>query len=175
MKLIKTEKLYSSIPKIIQTIKNNFEEKISKQSNLFGDINNTQQENFEINKKDSWSKKELLSEEFLSLGFYISDHPLNEYKDFFKQLKIKSFKQFNESDENESLVAGTIMSIQEKKSSKGTPFAIVKFSDNSSEFELFLFSEILINNREKLKESNSFVLTLQKTDNYLKVSKEELM
>ena len=154
--------LYSSIPKIIQTIKNNFEEKISKQSNLFGDINNTQQENFEINKKDSWSKKELLAEEFLSLGFYISDHPLNEYKDFFKQLKIKSFKQFNESDENESLVAGTIMSIQEKKSSKGTPFAIVKFSDNSSEFELFLFSEILINNREKLKESNSFVLTLKK-------------
>ena len=54
------------------------------------------------------------------------------------------------------------MAIQEKKSSKGTPFAIVKFSDNSSEFELFLFSELLINNREKLKESNSFILTLQK-------------
>ena len=44
------------------------------------------------------------------------------------------------------------MSIQEKKSSKGTPFAIIKFSDNSSEFELFLFSEMLINNRDKLKE-----------------------
>ena len=54
------------------------------------------------------------------------------------------------------------MSIQEKKSSKGTPFAIVKFSDNSSEFELFLFSELLIANREKLKESSSFILTLQK-------------
>ena len=38
----------------------------------------------------------------------------------------------------------------------------MKFSDNSSEFELFLFSEILINNREKLKESSSFVLTLIK-------------
>ena len=44
------------------------------------------------------------------------------------------------------------MSIQEK-SSKGTPFAIVKFSDNSSEFELFLFSELLTANRDKLKES----------------------
>ena len=54
------------------------------------------------------------------------------------------------------------MSIQEKKSSKGTPFAIIKFSDNSSEFELFVFSDLLINNRENLKESNSFVLTLQK-------------
>ena len=32
----------------------------------------------------------------------------------------------------------------------------------SEEFELFLFSEILINNRDKLKESESFVITLQK-------------
>ena len=67
-----------------------------------------------------------------------------------------------ENDDQESLVAGTIMSIQEKKSSKGTPFAIIKFSDNTSEFELFLFSELLINNREKLQESNSFILTLHK-------------
>ena len=54
------------------------------------------------------------------------------------------------------------MSIQEKKSAKGTPYAIVKFSDKQAEFELFLFAEILISNREKLKESESFVLTLQK-------------
>ena len=32
-----------------------------------------------------WTKKEILSEEFTSLGFYISDHPLNEYKDLFSQ------------------------------------------------------------------------------------------
>ena len=54
------------------------------------------------------------------------------------------------------------MSIQEKKSAKGTPYAIVKFSDKEGEFELFLFAEILVANREKLKESESFVLTLQK-------------
>tara|TARA_A100001015_G_scaffold166422_1_gene184979 strand:- start:130 stop:582 length:453 start_codon:yes stop_codon:yes gene_type:complete len=54
------------------------------------------------------------------------------------------------------------MSIQEKKSVKGTPYAIVKFSDKQVEFELFLFAEILVTNRDKLKESESFVLTLQK-------------
>ena len=60
------------------------------------------------------------------------------------------------------------MSIQEKKSAKGTPYAIIKFSDKQTEFELFLFAEILIANREKLKESESFVLTLQKD----KISRE---
>ena len=54
------------------------------------------------------------------------------------------------------------MSIQEKKSAKGTPYAIVKFSDKNTEFELFLFAEILVDSREKLKESESFVLTLHK-------------
>ena len=49
-----------------------------------------------------------------------------------------------------------------KKSAKGTPYAIVKFSDQEGEFELFLFAEILVLNRDKLKESESFVMTLQK-------------
>ena len=49
-----------------------------------------------------------------------------------------------------------------KKSAKGTPYAIVKFSDKKGEFELFLFAEILVNNRDIIKESESFVLTLQK-------------
>ena len=156
------KKLFTSIPKIIQTIKNKHDDKIANQTNLFDDISQTDNELFEFQSEEEWTKKELLLEEFKSLGFYISDHPLNEYQSIFRQLKIISYKNFLESETNEALVAGTIMSIQEKKSSKGTAFAIIKFSDNSGEFELFLFSEMLISNREKLKESSSFVLTLQK-------------
>ena len=96
------------------------------------------------------------------MGFYISNHPLNEYANIFSELRINSYDQFYNSEKKEGIVAGTIMSIQEKKSSKGTPYAIIKFSDQKGEFELFLFSEILVNNRDKLKESESFILTLQK-------------
>jgi len=104
----------------------------------------------------------MLSEEFKSIGFYLTNHPLNEFEETFNHLNINSYNQFYENDKNEGLVAGTIMSIQEKKSAKGTPYAIVKFSDKQAEFELFLFAEILVENREYLKESESFVLTLQK-------------
>jgi len=156
------KKLVDSIPKIISTIKSKYDEKISNQSNLFDTESNKENEDFEFETSNEWTSKELLAEEFKSLGFYISDHPLNEYKEFFTQLEIDSYKNFVNSDKSETLVAGTIMSIQEKKSAKGTSFAIVKFSDNYSEFEIFLFSDLLTLNREKLKESNSFVLTLQK-------------
>ena len=165
-------KILNSIPKIIQQIKNINDEKSRNQTNLFD--NNSENSNFDFIKSSTWSKKELLSEEFKSLGFYISDHPLNEHKEIFNQLKIITYKEFLANDDSEALVAGTIMSIQEKKSAKGTPFAIVKFSDNIGEFELFLFSEILVSNRDKIKESESFVLTLHKDRSITEVSKRRI-
>jgi DNA polymerase-3 subunit alpha len=158
-------KLFEAIPKIIQTVKSKYDEKASNQENLFNDSNNKDNETFEFNTSKSWTKKELLAEEFISLGFYISDHPLNEYKEFFAQLDINTYKDFVNSEKSEALVAGTIMSIQEKKSAKGSSYAIVKFSDNGSEFEIFLFSDLFSSNREKLRESNSFILTLHKDKN----------
>ena len=163
-------KIFCSIPKIIQQIKNINEDRINNQSSLF-ESNENLANSFEFLKSTPWLQKELLAEEFKSLGFYITNHPLNEYEEIFSQLNIKSYDEFYNSNDMEGTVAGTIMSIQEKKSSKGTPYAIIKFSDKKGEFELFLFSEILVNNRERLKESESLVLTLQKdntTDNNLK-------
>ncbi len=154
-------KILNSIPKIIQQIKNINDDKANHQTNLFEQQDN-KKEDFDFLPHTPWKKKELLAEEFKSLGFYLSDHPLNEYQEVFKQLKIINYNEFYNNDNNEGLVAGTIMSIQEKKSAKGTPYGIVKFSDKKREFELFLFAEILVLNRDKLKESESFVLTLQK-------------
>lgn len=154
-------KIFTSIPKIIQQIKNINEDKLNNQSSLFENSEN-QLDKFEFLISTPWKQKELLAEEFKSLGFYISNHPLNEYANIFNQLKIIPYHEFFQNEKNEGLVAGTIMSVQEKKSAKGTPYAIIKFSDNKGEFELFLFSEILIQNRDKLKESESFILTLQK-------------
>jgi DNA polymerase III subunit alpha len=154
-------KIVNSIPKIIQKIKNINDDKENHQSNLF-DEQQSEKEEFNFEPSTPWSLKKLLSEEFKSLGFYLTNHPLNEFEEIFNQLNISSYNNFYENDLNESLVAGTIMSIQEKKSAKGTPYAIVKFSDKKNEFELFLFAEILVANRDKLKESESFVLTLQK-------------
>ena len=154
-------KILTSIPKIIQKIKNINDDKDNNQSSLFDDQEKNQI-SFEFLPSKPWTQKELLAEEFKSIGFYLTNHPLNEFEEIFNQLNINSYNQFYETEKNEGLVAGTIMSIQEKKSVKGTPYAIVKFSDKQVEFELFLFAEILVTNRDKLKESESFVLTLQK-------------
>ena len=154
-------KIFTSIPKIIQQIKNLNLDKENNQTSLFGNNDNSF-DTFEFLESSPWKQKELLSEEFKSLGFYISDHPLNEFEEVFKELNVISYNQFYNNNNNDGLVAGTIMAIIEKKSAKGTPYAIIKFSDQKGEFELFLFAEILVKNRNKLKESESLILTLQK-------------
>ena len=154
--------LLNSIPKLIQLNKSLWEEKVSNQNSLFSDNSSEDGLTFKLDKIKPWSNNETLMNEFHSIGFYMSDHPLKIYKDYFNKMKVVNFSNFLDSQDGTALVAGTIMSIQEKKSFKGTPFAIVKFSDLKSEFELFLFSDQLILNRENLKAANSFILTLQK-------------
>tara|TARA_Y100000590_G_scaffold46041_1_gene48900 strand:+ start:981 stop:4397 length:3417 start_codon:yes stop_codon:yes gene_type:complete len=154
--------LLNSIPKLIQINKSISEEKLSNQNSLFSKNSKEDDIIFSLEKVQPWSKNETLMNEFHSIGFYMSDHPLKAYEDYFEETKIFSFNDFVNSSESNCYVAGTIMSIQEKKSSKGTPFAVIKFTDLKSEFELFLFSDLLTSNREKLKAANSFVLSLQK-------------
>ena len=55
-----------------------------------------------------------------------------------------------------------MLKIQEKKTQKGNSYAIIKFTDLSSVFELFIFSDLLDLNRDSLIEGNSLILTLSK-------------
>jgi len=114
------------------------------------------------NKSEKWSFEETLTKEFESVGFYISNHPLKYYEETLEHKSVKTYKDFESGSSNEALIAGTILSIKEKKTSKGTPFAIVKFSDLSMVYEIFLFSEILEKNRQILKEGKSFLITVIK-------------
>ena len=100
------------------------------------------------------------------MGFYISDHPLNQYKSIFNQYNIINFEKFkNSNDILSSNIACTILKVQEKKTQKGNSYGIIKFSDMSNVFELFLFSDIFEINRDNLVEGKSVMLTLVK--NYL--------
>jgi DNA polymerase-3 subunit alpha len=110
-----------------------------------------------------WKFEERLSKEFEAVGFFISDHPLNQFKDIFEAYKIINFNKFNSNNEiNEGNVAATLLKVQEKKTQKGNSYAIIKFTDLSSVFELFIFSDILELNRNSLVEGNSFIITLSK-------------
>jgi len=154
--------LFENIPNIIQNSKTIHENKTQNQSSLFSDEAHKVSYLLRGENKTDWLNEETLSKEFESVGFYISNHPLKDYEDVLKHYSVKSFSDFEKSKDIESFIAGTVMSIKEKKTSKGNSFAIVRFSDLSKSYDLFLFSEILVNNRANLVEGKSFLLTVIK-------------
>ena len=54
------------------------------------------------------------------------------------------------------------LKVQEKKHQKGSSYGIIKFSDLSNVFELFIFSDLFELNRNILKEGNCLIITLIK-------------
>jgi len=156
------QSLFDSIPNFILKTKNIFENKSINQIDLFSEDEASQ--NNIINEIEDWKFEERLSKEFEAVGFFISDHPLNQFTEIFDDYKIIDYSKFNSSDEIKNAnIAATLLKAQERKTAKGNSYAVLKLTDLTSVFELFIFSDILELNREILKEGNSLLLTLVKS------------
>ena len=154
--------LLESIPNFITKSKNIFENKSANQIDLFSEDENNKNEIF--SNTEDWKFEERLSKEFEAVGFFISDHPLNQYKEVFDDYKIKDYQTFNNDNElTEVNIAATLLKIQERKTAKGNAYAVLKLTDLKSVFELFVFSDILDLNREILVEGSSFIISLVKS------------
>ncbi len=153
--------LHDSIPAMIAKSKNIFDNKSTNQIDLFSE-NESSQEDILI-KIEDWKFEERLSKEFEAIGFFISDHPLNQFTEIFNDYKITDYSSFISNEElKDANIAATLLKVQERKTAKGNSYAVLKLTDLSSVFELFIFSDVLESNREILKEGNSFILTLFK-------------
>ena len=154
--------LFNSIPNFILKTKNIHENKAANQIDLFGA--DEEQDNEIVLNIEDWKFEDRLSREFEAIGFFISDHPLNQFKEIFDDYKIVDYIKFN-SDDNikDANIAATLLKISERKTAKGNSYAVIKFTDLTSVFELFIFSDILEINREILIEGNSLIITLIKT------------
>ena len=124
-------------------------EKETQQENLFG----------EADVQDSvvlppalapWSTMDRLTYEFNALGFFLSGHPLDEYKALLKRARIASFEDLEARVEKEVMVAGAVIKVDERKSKKGNPFAFITLSDPTGQYEATAFSEALDASREHL-------------------------
>ena len=76
-------------------------------------------ENEIVNDIEDWNFEERLSKEFEAIGFFISDHPLNQFTEIFDDYKIQDYSMFNLDDKTkDSNIAATLLKISERKNSK---------------------------------------------------------
>ena len=154
--------LFNSIPNFILKTKNIFENKAANQIDLFAA--DEEQDNEIVLNIEDWKFEDRLSREFEAIGFFISDHPLNQFKEIYDDYKIIDYLKFNLDDSiKDANIAATLLKITERKNARGSPYAVIKFTDLTSVFELFIFSQTLELNREILIEGSSLIITLIKT------------
>ena len=154
--------LFNSIPNFILKTKNIYENKAANQIDLF--VSDEEQDSEIVANIKDWKFEDRLSKEFEAIGFFISNHPLNQFREFFDDYKIVDYVKFNLDDNiKDANIAATLLKVTERKTAKGNSYAVIKFTDLSSVFELFIFSDILELNRDNLIEGNSLIITLIKT------------
>ena len=93
---------------------------------------------------------------------FLEKHPLKSNLAILKRYNIL-YMILKDYKKKEAVIAGTLISIQEN--GKRKPLCIIKFVDLSSMFELFIFSEKLVENRKNLLVGNSFLIKVKKEKN----------
>ena len=108
---------------------------------------------------DELPTKELLSREKEILGFYYTDHPLREYKEYIETFAedmeiVKSMRS-----ENEVVVCGMIKTIKHHiTKAKKEKMAFLELEDASNSLEVVVFPKVYMDSIMHLKEDNIIVV-----------------
>ena len=139
------------------------DQKMSKQVSLFGDGGDDLPEPVLPSVSD-WLPAERLSREFSAIGFYVTGHPLDDYKSAFKVNQILTIEEVEEKALSGPClvkIAGVVVGRQERKSARGNRFAFVQLSDFTGNFEVTLFSEVLEKSRNNIESGARIILTVE--------------
>ena len=116
----------------------------------------------QLTSESEWDTGYKLMKEYEMLGFYLSGHPLEQYKANFDKLFIKSFSDIKSNskyhDQKDILLSGTLLTKKEKRSARGNSYAFLNFSDLTSIYELIIFESNLRKYRDILNEGESFIV-----------------
>ncbi len=128
-------------------------EKASKQRMLFATSAAETDKEIPLPNIMEWTPLDRLQKEFDALGFYLSAHPLDMYKETLDRIGVMQSMDLQEraTSTNQSVsLAGIILTKQERTSKKGDRFAFVQITDLSGVFEVAFFSEAYAAVRDKL-------------------------
>ena len=136
------------------------EGRTSGQHDMFGGAG-SEPEPLHLNPAQLWTSSEKLLREFQAIGFYLSAHPLDEYKTTLKRLRVQTHAEVIHAVKRGATagkLAGTVTSRQERKTRSGGKLGIIQLSDPSGQYEVVLFSEALYAFRDQLEPGSSVIV-----------------
>jgi DNA polymerase-3 subunit alpha len=113
---------------------------------------------------EPWPAAVRLQKEYDAVGFFLTGHPLDEYGDLLKRLRVQTWTEFCRSVKagaSVGRVAATVLDRQERRTKTGNKMGICMLSDQTGHFEAIVFSEGLQRLRDVLEPGRAVVLQLQ--------------
>jgi DNA polymerase-3 subunit alpha len=108
-----------------------------------------------------WPQLEKLAYEAEAVGFHLSAHPLDTYKEVLKRLGVTPFHAIADRAKGGSAkltLAGTVVATKERPTRTGSRMCWLTLSDQTGSFEVTLFSEVLNRVRDLLTEGNALLV-----------------
>jgi DNA polymerase III subunit alpha len=118
----------------------------------------------ELRPAKPWVPTDRLSKEFEAVGFFLTGHPLDDYKDVLEELGAEPWLEFAAKARTRRVVgtlAGTVLHSRERQGKSGNAYAFVAFSDPTGQFEAVVFSELLAASRALLEPGTAVILDVE--------------
>ncbi|RUM66984.1 MAG: DNA polymerase III subunit alpha, partial [Sulfurimonas sp.] len=136
--------ILEQIDNIIETAKHASNAKKNALGSLFGDDAEVTTVALELQHSPEYGLKEILEFEKETLGFYVSGHPLDDYREAMEALEYTLSSDIeNIADGSTAIFIGKVEEITKKISKKGNSFGIVNLMDFHGNIEMMLFSDKL--------------------------------
>jgi DNA polymerase-3 subunit alpha len=165
--------MFEQVELIGQKVTEAMQKKKQSTGSLFGQSEDMIRTEVELEHMEEYSSKEILEFERATLGFYVSGHPLDEYREQLDGISYTLSSQLDEvGDGSEALFIGKVQGIVEKISKKGNKFAIVNIMDLHGNIELMMFEDRLKELRDDfdLDEPIAFKVRVTKDDQFTKIN-----
>ncbi len=122
----------------------------------------------------TWSETEKLQHEFAAVGFYLSSHPMSQYEELLKKLKIPTLIEAKELSKTK--IAVIINGVTFKTTKSQNKMCILLVSDASGSAEVTMFSEAIEKYRSLLEVGNIVVLnvTCTKNEEQIRISADKV-
>jgi DNA polymerase-3 subunit alpha len=136
--------LLDQLDLLVETAKKASDAKKNAMGSLFGDDAEITEVRLELKNSQEYELKEILEFEKNTLGFYVSGHPLDSYREEMDELTYSLSSEIeNIGDGSTAIFIGKVEEIQKKVSKKGNAFGIVTLMDFHGNIEMMLFSDKL--------------------------------
>ncbi len=143
---------------------------LSSQQSLFGDLGPVEVPDLKLPDCPSWSNIEKLKREKAIASFFISGHPLDEYKfeiDTFCNVSIRKLKaNMAAAASHDIFIAGIVSKVRHEVAKNGNPYGRFTIEDFDESIELSLFKEDYLKFKHLLEEDRIVFVKLRTAPRY---------